>query len=469
MAGLALEPLAGDVRLGAPVLRWGLLLVGLAWSLLAWRGRRGPALLGGTLFVVAVLGFWGLSFGRPYGLATASAVSREAAFAVRAALSPALDGFVAGQPFAGGRWARLAGLGVPLELLLAAPTWLPLLVVPASAWLVAWLWRSPAATWGAVLWLAFSTSDLEALAGGGFVDGLWAHPAGSLAFLAAAAGALLLGRGGRAAVPGAAALALGAWLALPAAQPAPGLEGLGLALVVHCWPWPLLALLGSTSRTDAAARWCLGLGLLGCLAASAGLPLDDWSARALWRLGLVLSAAPGLQRCLTPLAERLCGARLRPAPGAGLALLLAVALPGSFLAWWSPYQHDTVAEASHTPVPQAVRVTGQWLSEQLPAGAVVVASETYAPMVAVLGGARVLRAPGLERPADDARRSRLESALLGRGEQGRENARRYGVTHVLVGPGDAGLWGLDGAGLPGRLRPLAAPAPGFTVYALEGW
>lgn len=462
-------PLTTDVRLGAPALRWALIALGLAWAALAWRGRRGPAVLGGVLYVAVVLGFWTVSFGRPYGLAEPTPASREAAFAVRAALAPPLEGFVAGQPFRGGRWSRLAERGLPLELLLAAPTWLPLFVAPAGALLVAWLWRSPAATWGAVLWLGFSTSDLEALGGGGFVDGLWAHPAGSLAFLAATAAALLLGRGGRAALPGAGALALALWLGCPAGRPPLGLEGLGLALVVSCWPWPLLALLGRKSPPDPPTRWCLGLGLAGGLAAAAGLPVDDWAARATWRLGLVLSAAPALQQLLQPLAERLCAGRLRPAAGAGLSLLLALGLPGSFLAWWSPYQLDTVAEASHAPVPQALRQTGAWLREQLPAGAVVVASEPYVPVVAVLGRLRVLRAPGLDAAPDDVRRNRLEWALVRGASQGRENARRYGVTHLLVGPGDAGRWGLDSAELPARLRWLAEPAPGFAVYALEGW
>lgn len=473
-AWAVLGGLAPDPRLGAPGLRWSLLGLGLVWALLVWRGRRWPALAGGVLFTGVLLGFWTLSFGRPYGLAEGTPASREAAFAVRASVAPPLGGFVVGQPFEGGRWSRLAALGVPVDVLLRWPTWLPLLVVPAGALLIACLWRTPLAAWGAVLWLAFSTSDLEALGAEGFLDGLWGHPAGALAFLAAAAAALLLGRRGGLMVASAAwlALALAVWLACPATSPPPDAPILLRRLLVDPWPWPLLAVLGLRRDADAAARWCLGLGLAGSLAALAGMPLDAWPARAVWRLGLVLGAVPVLERGLGLLAERLAGGRWRLGPGAGLSLLLVLALPGSFATSWNPYDFDPVAEASTEPLPYPLAQTTTWLRAHLPADAVVVASPAYAPAVVVYGRCRVLRAPGLAAVPDDLRRHRLEQSVFADSAQGRQNALRYGITHVLVGPGDAERWALRARGaaaLPARLRPLASPAPGFDVYALDGW
>lgn len=461
-----------DPRLGAPGLRWGLLALALAWAFLAWRGRRWPTLLGGVLFVTAVLGCWATTFDQPYGSSGATAASREAAFAVRAAAAAPLEGFVVGQPFAGGRWSRLALLGVPIDALLAWPTWLPLLVLPGSGLAVALLSRSPTATWGAALWLAFSTSDLEAL-GGGVLDTLWAHPAGGLAFLAATVGALLLGRGGlRAAAGGLALLAVAGWLAWPATEPPAGPAGLLHKLLIAPWPWPLLAAVGLWRERDPAARWCLGLGAASVLAGLAGCAVDPWPARALWRLGLVLAGAPLLQRLFGSLAERLAAGRCRPGPGAGLSLLLLLALPGSFAASWNPYKLDVAAEAGAEPAPLALAQTAAWIREHLPADAVVVAGAAYAPAVVIHGRRQVLRAPGLDTAPDDLRRMRLERALFEGSVAGRQNARRYGLTHVLVGPGDGRLWGFSGPApspLPPRLQPLASPAPGFTVYALTDW
>ncbi len=470
LAGPGALPL--DPRLGAPSLRWGLLALVLAWAILAWRGRRWPTLLGGALFVVAVLGFWATTFDQPYGSSEATPASREAAFAVRAALAPPLEGFVVGQPFAGGRWARLALLGVPVEGLLAWPTWLPLLVFPASGLAIALLWRSPIATWGAALWLAFSTSDLEAL-GGGVLDTLWAHPSGALAFLAAAVGALLLGRGShRAAGGGLLLLALAGYLSWPAAGPPPDPSGLPHALLIAPWPWPLLAGVGLWRERDLGVRWCLGLGAASVLAGLAGAGLDPWPGRALWRLGLVLAGAPVLEQLFGSLAARLVAGRWRPGAGAGLSLLLLVALPGSFAASWNPYDLDVAAEASAEPAPPALAQTAAWIRAHLPPDAVVVASAAYAPVVVIHGQRRVLRAPGLDAAPDDLRRLRLERSLFVESAAGRHNARRYGVTHVLVGPGDGRPWGFSGPSpspLPARLQPLATPAPGFTIYALTGW
>jgi hypothetical protein len=458
--------------MGAPGLRWGLLALALAWAVLAWRGRRWPTLLGGVLFVVAVLGFWATTFDQPYGSSGATAASRETAFAVRAALAPPLEGFVVGQAFQGGRWARVALLGVPVEGLVAWPTWLPLLVFPASGLAIALLWRSPLATWGAALWLAFSTSDLEAL-GGGVLDTLWAHPSGALAFLAAAVGALLLGRGSRrAAAGGLLLLAVAGFLSWPAAQPPADPSGLLRALLTAPWPWPVLAAVGLWRGRDPGARWCLGLGAASVLAGLAGCPLDPWPGRALWRLGLVLAGAQVLERIFGSLAARLATGRCRPAPGAGLSLLLLLAVPGSFATTWNPYDLDPVAESSAEPMSPSVAQTAAWMRVHLPADAIVVASASYAPAVVIHGQRRVLRAPGLDAAPDDLRRRRLERALFESSAAGRQNARRYGVTHVLVGPGDARLWGFSGSApspLPPRLQPLASPAPGFTVYALTGW
>lgn len=476
-AFLGLTPLELDPSGALPALRYGLLALGALWALLASRGQRLPALFGGLVFVWAALAFWVLAFERPYGLLEFGPPSREAAYAVQAASAAGSEprGFVAGEPFRGGPWAALAGRGVPMGALLAWPSLLPFLSLPLPALLVAALWRRPEATLAAVLLLAFSTTDLEALRGTGFVPGLWLHPAASLGVALLLAALLCAAAAGWALRTVALLLAL-AGLALCRAPFPEALDFASLpsALLLDPWPWPLLAAFGLRATRDRAARGCLLLGGGCVLASSCGLPLDAWSGFALWRIGLLLAAAVPLSQLLergAALFVRRWPA-LQARPGLGLALLLLAGLPGAFLTWWPPLKLDPQAYASLQPVPAELAQTTDWMRAHLPASAVVVASADYVPAVAILAERQVLRAPKLLRTADDARRERVESSLFSPGRLGEKNASRYGVSHLLLGPGDARRWGFGGEldpPVPGRFRLLFAEPKGFRVYALERW
>lgn len=472
---LGLPPLELDSSGAVPALRYGLLMLAALWALVASHGRRWPTLLGGLAFVWVLLGFWIFGFARPYGLLESGPPTREAAYAAHAACGNGPHGFVSGEPFRGGPWAALAVRGVPIDALLVWPSLLPLLSLPLPALLVAALWRRPQATLAATLWLAFSTTDLEALRGTGFVPGLWLHPAASLG-VALLLAALLVGP-----VSGWVGRALALVLALTglALCRAPIPEALSLpslpyALLLDPWPWPLLAAFGLRAARDPAARGCLLLGAGCLLASSCGLPLDAWPGFALWRIGLVLAAAEPLSRLLER-ASALAVQRwpaLQARPGLGLALLLLAGLPGAFLTWWPPLKLDPQAYASLHPVPAELVATTDWMRAQLPPCAVVVASPDYASAVAILARRQVLRAPQLLRTADEERRERVESSLFSSGPLGERNASRYGVSHLLLGPGDARRWGFGGEldpPVPGRFRLLFAEPKGFRVYALERW
>ena len=464
-----------DPFAGVPALRYLLLVLAGAWALVASRGRRWPTFAAGVLFVWTVLGFWTLSFGRPYGLCEPGASTREAAYAAQIALEQTPRGFLAGEPFAAGPWGRLALHGAPLGPLVAWPSLLPLLTLPLPALVVLALWRRPQAQLAAAALLAFSTTELEALRGTGIVTGLWSHPAASVGLpllLAALLHGPVSGWLSRplAVLAGLLGLAL-CWEPHPLASP---LASLPYALLLDPWPWPLLAAFGLRAGRDPGARACLLAGAA-CLSASAlGLQIDAWSGLALWRIGLVLAATGPLSSLLEWAALLVVQRqpRLGGRPGLGLALLLLAGLPCAFLTWWSPLRLDPVAHASLQPVPTAVAATTEWMRHNLPPTAVVVASADYAPMVAVLAQRQVLRAPQLLRTADDTRRERVESSLFTPGRVGARNASRYGVSHLLLGPGDDRRWGFGGEldpPLPGRFRLLFADPKGFRVYALERW
>ncbi len=127
-----------------------------------------------------------------------------------------------------------------------------------------------------------------------------------------------------------------------------------------------------------------------------------------------------------------------------------------------------VAQASLEPIPEAVVEAATWIRRETVAGAVFVAGPEYAPAVAALGARRVLRAPTLVEPGDDKRRRRAERLLLEERDLG-ELAGRYGLTHVLVAPGDFAEEGirwpsdLDGRR---RFRLRYSGAGAFRVYEI---
>lgn len=477
LAGLSLQE---------PFLRWGLVALALAWAVVAVRGRGLRTLLAGVLFAELALGFWATSLGRPYGLLEHPGVTREAASAALLVARGAPDGIVPDTPFVGGPWARLAGLGLPEPLLVDLPTLLPLLVLPLSALLIHGVWRGATAPLAALLWLAFSSGALDALRGAAFVPGLWAHPAASLGLLLALASLFAADRARRASarlvlgLPGLAGLALA--LAGPA-EPL-GLVSAVLLATLDQWPWWLLAL--PAWRHAGGLPRALVVGGAALLAAiGLGAPLDAWGAQALLRLGLLLLGSHTLGRVLPalggPLAAALARGQRRAAwllgqgRPADLALgaLLACTVPGSFLAWWPPLKLDPAAHASLTPPPAGLVQAMQWARTHTSAEAVFVTAEAWAAAVPVLGARRVLRAPALVESHDDARRARLTYlAVAGHGPKGWRNARRYGLSHLLLAPGDLENLGLDPS------RPFAAHDRwrlcfeghgGFRVYELIQW
>ena len=153
----------------------------------------------------------------------------------------------------------------------------------------------------------------------------------------------------------------------------------------------------------------------------------------------------------------------------GRALLLAVAVPTSALAWWDPIQLDgRVAERSVEPLSGAMLEAMDWIRRHTEPRTVFVASPEYAPAVAALAGRRVLRAPTLAQPPDTVRRRAQKAAVEGRSDPA---LRRFGVAYVLVGPGDAEKWGLEEPEQPERrgLRELFRGEGGhFVVYAVGG-
>lgn len=464
---------ATDPLLGQAALRDALFLSCLLWSWLALRRRSLLAGVVGALHALAAAGFWVLSLGRPYGLFLEPRLTRWAAeVAVVRATGRAAEGVLAGTP-GPAAWALLPG--VPERLALLLPSFLPALALPAVAGLLLVLW-APREKRGlaALLWIGFSTGDLEALRGVGFLSGIWSHPAATLALLVVVTAVLALARPGRgrAGVPlGLAALSL--WLFVPVSGHAPGPADTVLLLTLDQGAWLFLALGGLRLGTDPAARALLTGGALLSLAAGLGAPVEPWGAHALYRLGLLLASTTPLDVAARRLAPKL-GAlrpigRIEAGPLAlGLAALLLI--PPSFLDWWTPKAPlDPIAEASREPLSPNVGEVMRWIRERTPPGAVFVASPAYAPEVAVRGGRRVLRAPTLFGPAaDESRRLRAEKQVLRGGGTGRL-ARLYGLRYVLAAPGDFREYGIE---WPGDLATrrwlslrLASPA-GLSVFEI---
>lgn len=454
--------------------RYVLVLLAALWAILVARSHPLVGLLAGCLYVGIAVGFWVVALARPYGLLEDPVVTRRAAeIAVRAWASPG-EGFLSATPPSADAWARLAAAGVPPGLLVLMPSLLPPIVVPALAVLIHGLWpaRSCAAL-GALLWLAFSTGDLDALRGLGVLCGIWAHPGASLALVVSVSAVFALcrfARLGRAWVAPAVLLGLGWWWGTASSGGLNPGEAL-LALTLDQGLWLPLGWFGLVRRPEPASRV---LALAGTIVVLAGtLPAaapDAWGGHALYRFGLVLAAAAPVSEICAAVGERL-SRRLRiesSAParvGAG-ALLLAL-LPGSFLTWWDPARLDPTASASLRPIPPAVVGAMEWIRQQTPAGAVILASARHAPAVAALAGRRVLRAPTLAVPPDDPARRHAEERVLF-GHVSNRLAGRYGVSHVFLAPGDFGEYWLGTETLESRgpFRLIYRDRESVSVYEL---
>lgn len=438
-----------DVPATVATLRFGLWLVAALWAVLvAGRGRR-AWLLGGLVFVWAATGYWVLALGRPYGLLVDPDITRSVAAATVAAETGRDQGVLAGEadrPQLAPVPARVRRLAV-----LWGPSFLPLVVVPGLGVLVYAIWgcrsRAPLA---ALLWLAFSTGDLDALRGVGLLPSVFSHPWPAAALLPWVALVLAEARWGRATSVWRTALGVllvvGPGFLVPAAATPRGVSEALLALALDPGPWLPLALWGLSRAGDGAAlRLTIGGGLL-TLGTGLALPIDPVAAHALYRLGLLLAAVEPVARILLLTGEALASRwpvswpRIEASRLGAVALLLTV-VPSSFLAWWHPRDLDPVAAESQRPIAMPLQEAMDWIRRETPRTSVFIASANFAPAVAALGGRQVLRAPGLLESANDARRRAVEEKVL-RGAQTERALARFGVSHLFIAPGDFTEYGL---------------------------
>ena len=303
----------------------------------------------------------------------------------------------------------------------------------------------------ALLWLAFSTGDLDTVRGVGLVPSVFSHPWPAAALLPAVALVLVEARWGRATSVGrtvlGAAVVVGLGCLVPAAPIPRGLPEALLTLSLDQGLWLPLAFWGLSRTPDAAAwRLTIGGGLL-TLGTAFPLPIDPVAAHALYRLGLLLAATAPLERILVAVGEVLTPRLPRSWPRIeagrlGTAALLLTLVPSSFLAWWHPLDLDPVATESRRPIPMPLREAMEWIRRETPRTAVFIASADFAPAVAALGGRQVLRAPGLVESANDARRRVVEEKVL-KGKQPERALVRFAVSHLFIAPGDFTEYGVE--------------------------
>lgn len=459
-------------------LRWGLWLVAALWAVMVARRGRRAWLLGGLLFVWAATGYWVLALGRPYGLLVDGDVTRSVAVASVAAEAGPEQGLLAGEtgpsPPASNR-AR-----VRRAVILWGPSLLPLVVVPGLGVAVYALWgcrsRAPLA---ALLWLAFSTGDLDALRGLGLVPSVFSHPWPAAALLPVVALVLVEARWGRALSVERTALGVAFVVGLGClapAVPAPrGLPEALLTLTLDQGLWLPLALWG-LSRTADAAAWRLMIGgAILTLATAFAAPIDPVASHALYRLGLLLAASEPVERLLiafgAALAPRLPRSWPRLEAGRlGTAALVLTLVPSSFLAWWHPLTLDPVAGESERPIPNPLREAMEWIRRETPRTAGFIASRDFASAVAALGGRPVLRAPGLVESFNDTRRRTVEEKVLTGQEPVRAALARFGVSYVFIAPGDFAEYGItapeDLEAYP-RFRLRYRNDEGYRVYEIS--
>lgn len=454
-----------------------LVVIALVAAACEARARRRAALGFGLLFAVLAIAFWVSALARPYGVLSDPATTRWAADVSVAGGAGGEEGFVTGEPSTAGRWASLARHIRP-DVVVLLPTLCPLLIVPAAALAIAVLWPRRESTLAALLWLGGSSGALETLRGAGFVPGLWARPGPSVLWVLTLA-ALLAAARARAIWITTAVAAAGAalWLALGHRGPALGPVEALLAITLDQHVWLAAGLLGIWRTRDRAAAALCGLGALLALLRASGGPGDVWAGAAFVRAGLLLGTALWLDevspRLVSPMPEAARRAfewlRFSP-PHVPTAVALAVVLTGSLLTWWDPVRTDPWARASLEPVPEALAQAMQWLREHTPPGACVLAHDDYAAAVSVLGGRRVLRAPGLVHPVDEERRLRLQRGVFA-GDPPPALRERYGLTYVFLGPGqfrEEGIEEPEDLERRGGVRLAYANAKGMRLYEIVG-
>jgi hypothetical protein len=356
------------------------------------------------------------------------------------------------------------------------PTLLPLLLIPATAALIAALGPRPHSTLAAILWVAAGTGTLETLRGLGLLPGLWARPGPALLWVATVAVLLAAARARPRAVHVVAALLAAAiWIAVgprgPEVRPADAL----LALTFDQHILLVVGILGLRRTRDPAAAALVSVGGALVLArALAGIG-DAWAGLALYRLGLLLGAAAGLDTFAATLPVPEPPRRMAERMGANparlaVALVVLVSMAGGVLAWWDPPRIDPVAKASLEPIPPALAEAMDWMRAHTDAQSSVLAQDDYAAAVAVLGGRRVLRAPSLVVPVDDERRLRLERGLFA-GQPPAALLQRYGVRYVFLAPGQFREYGIEepeDLERTGIARTIYANEKGMRLYEIAG-
>src|SRR5204862_137878 len=127
---------------------------------------------------------------------------------------------------------------------------------------------------------------------------------------------------------------------------------------------------------------------------------------------------------------------------ASLAAGIALAVGWMLLGWRDPRPPLADALQALTLDPPVWLLAGlAWLRTHADPHSAVLAHPDYAGAVAVLGGHRVLRAPGLVEAADDERRLRLERAALS-GHPPMALLRRYSLGYVFLAPGQFREYGI---------------------------
>lgn len=469
---------APDLVQDLAAFRYAMVALALAWALIIIRVRPLVATLFGTIHAAAGVTFWTLALGRPYGLLIDPHVTRRVAECAVAAASGGWEGILSGQPAHGiGAW--LGNIGLSPRLCMLGPSLLAPVVVPVIGALLYLFWSRRDRAWVAsLLWLAFATGDLDALRGAGVVPGLWSHPIGALGLVATVAAVVLGARDDRRWIPVGIAVAV-AWIAAAAwwgrlGEPVSPTSAVQRVLLVTLDQglWLPLGWYALLRRGEPASR-ALALAGLAMLLMPAPVRIEAWGPHALYRLGLIMSASAlvaeacatlgaALKRRVSVLSE-VSDRRL------GIAALLVVLAPGSFLVWWHPVQLDPVMAGSLDRVPAVVVEVAEAVRARTPPIAVVMASEEYAPALAALAGRRVLRAPALAQPDDGDARWTVEEKVLA-GHTSDRLVQRYGVSHVLVAPGDfvdRGLARPEDLGRRGPYQLIYQHREGFRLYAIS--
>jgi hypothetical protein len=395
-----------------------LVLVALAAGLAMARRREAAAVALAIAWAVLAVGFWTAALARPYGVLQDPGATRWAADVSVAAHAGGDGGFLAGEVSGHPASQRLARR-VGARAVLLAPSFIPILVMPAIAVLIALTRRARAGALAAILWMAASTLDVDVVRGTALLPALWPTAMG--------------------------------------AHPGLALSDLPGTLVFDALPWLVLAACAQGRARDPGAVALAAAGALGLVLAAAGVGSAILAA-AVYRAGLVLAAAPLIARVserIAPVRVPLPRGRAWTADGAALrGAIVAVALAGAFPTWWDAPRLDPVLRDSLEPIPAGLADSMAWLRAHTDPAATFVAGEDYAAAVAVLGGRRVLRAPDLDTAGDDERRVRAERAVLS-GRRADALVSRYGVRYALLAPGQ-----FRGQGLP---EPWPVESSGATL------